>query len=442
MMSIFILPHEVLRAIFSFLPPYDRVRFTENGIQHDLAQLLILKTVSRRFRTLFYDLGFWHDDNSDFSRLLTPNYCTELQSVRFFWQLYNDENLAQCFSRKPGWTFSTLASLVVLIPEIPLFYHNARRIALMLDDEVHRSAAIRLLAHCHHITTLSLKLKSSNHNEHYLFDLSSIAQAFPVLESLTLTDLCPYEESLDDINLECLAIRGYGGLWDTPSFIPFNSARTLVKLSIVGFQHFDFDEENPLDSLPNLRDLELMPFADGFPKVLITTKIKLLHFTTEIAVAEPTLEEVSEVFSSPCFRRLQKLTLNQTGESGSTAEDWIYNEEIVILITRHLRTLRTLELLMTMDRAWCSSFADLSNLKTLTWHIRKDEEGRPLCMDGSDLEEGTPIYLDRGDWVELRAKTVEKFQRAFANFEQKPRIIIDLNCPFDDKYYGSAFGQL
>jgi len=100
-MSIFILPNDVLRAIFSFLPPYDRVEFTDNvGMKHDVSQILILRSVSRRFRVLFYDLPFWHDDNSDFSRLLHWRV-NQSQSVRFFDQLYGDNPLFSVSLTRP-----------------------------------------------------------------------------------------------------------------------------------------------------------------------------------------------------------------------------------------------------------------------------------------------------------------------------------------------------
>ena len=199
-----------------------------------------------------------------------------------------------------------------------------------------------------------------------------------------LIELCEYEESLNDTNLKGLAISNRDGLWDSSSLIPFKSARTLLKLHIIDFQYFEFDEENSLDSLPNLTDLELVPLVDGFLKFWITTKMKLLHFTTEIALADPSAEEVSEIFSSSCFRQLQSLTLNHADVSSYSDEYWRYNEASLTLITRHLRTLDTLELYMAMDISWCSSFVNLFNLKTLTWGIREDLKGRPISMDGSD----------------------------------------------------------
>ena len=166
MSSILILPNEILREIFSLLPPYDRVRFTDDDDEeHDLAQILVLRSVSRRFRALYYGLDFWYNDNSDFSKLLPSNDDKQLQPVRFFSQLYGDENFARRFSRKPGWIFSSLESLIVLIATVPRFRHSARRIVLMLDEEDDTAAAIRALKQCHHVTELALQVESEEHKQ-------------------------------------------------------------------------------------------------------------------------------------------------------------------------------------------------------------------------------------------------------------------------------------
>ena len=77
-----------------------------------------------------------------------------------------------------------------------------------------------------------------------------------------------------------------------------------------------------------------------------------------------------------------------------------------------------------MDISWCSSFVHLVNLKSLRWGIQKDFE-----------DESSETSVEEFNWEELRVKAVKEFQRIFANFEQKPRVIVDFNCRFDEKYY-------
>ena len=312
-MSISILPNEVLREIFSFLPPYDRVEFTDTeGIKHGLAQILILRSVSRRFRTVFYDLEFWYDDDSDFSKLLPWNV-NRTQSVRFFKHLYEDRNFAPCFSNKAGWTFSSLRSLLSLTTKVPQFRQNARRVALILEKEEDRDAAIRALNSCHHITELSLLVETERYVDYYSpFNLSSVARSFPYLESLTLTGIRHSKGSLNNTNLKCLVIRMRNwptGPYVVSSLIPFNSARTLTKLSLVLYFDIDFRGVNPFDSLVNLTDLELFPLKHELWKPLITAKFNLLHFSTEIHTNSPLSEVVSVIFSSPCFKRLQSFNI-------------------------------------------------------------------------------------------------------------------------------------
>ena len=258
MSSILILPNEILREIFSLLSPDSRVCFVDDGGKHDLAQIFILRSVSRRFRTIYYDLDFWYNDKSDFSELLPSNGNQQLQSLRFFSQLYGDENLAPRFSRKAEWTFSSLENVVALIAAVPLFRHNARRIKLMLDEDA--TEAIRALAQCHHVTELTLQDVSAE----YPFNLSSVAHAFPFLESLTLTWLDEHDGSLNDTNLKSLVIRSYDWAIINSSLIPFKSARTLVRLCIIDAGYTEFHGMNPFDSLVNLTDLELVPAAGTF----------------------------------------------------------------------------------------------------------------------------------------------------------------------------------
>ena len=265
---------------------------------------------------------------------------------------------------------------------------------------------------------------------HRPFNLSSIAHAFPFLESLTLDGLYAYEGSLNDTNLKSLVIRISDESAVNSSLVPFKSARTLVRLCIINAGYTPFRGTNPFDSLVNLTDLELVPPVDDFWQLLSTTKIKLLHFTIDIA-SQYSIKEVLTMFSSPCFQQLQSLTLNRAKTCIIHRTYRRNSEEIITAITRHLRSLRTIELYTAIEISWCSSFVHLINLKSLRCVIQKDSDDEPSLTS-----------VEGCDWEEFRAKAMKEFQRIFANFEQKPHVTIDFNCQFDDKYYFSEISQL
>lgn len=84
MSSILTLPNETLHMICSLLPPCDRVRFcTDDRVEHDQPQIIILRWVSRRFRAISCDLDFWYEDDFDFSMLLPSNDSEELLTIRY-----------------------------------------------------------------------------------------------------------------------------------------------------------------------------------------------------------------------------------------------------------------------------------------------------------------------------------------------------------------------
>jgi hypothetical protein len=312
---------------------------------------------------------------------------------------------------------------MLLVAALPLFRENARRIALILDEDKDRSAAIQVLAQCHHITELSLQVEPEDYPSSSRFNLSSVERAFPFLETLTLTGLCKYEGSLNYANLKCLVISMQEDCLFKSSLIPFQSARTLVTLILVETWYFDFRGNNPFDSLPNLTHLELVPFEETLQKHLITTKIKLLQFTTTIWLDDPSTENLTATFSSPCFQRLQSLTLNNENLLSHAAEYWKHSEEILTIITRHLRSLQTLEIYMALDMSWFSSLVHLTYLKTLRWGIAYKSE----------------LLLSP---VKSSAKAVEEFQKIFADFKQMPRFIIVFDHHFNSNYYYSELNRL
>lgn len=70
------LPNETLLLILSFLPvPPDNESFVRfhagNGIEIEIPQIVLLRGVSKRFRSLVLRLDFWYNENFRFKDLLT-----------------------------------------------------------------------------------------------------------------------------------------------------------------------------------------------------------------------------------------------------------------------------------------------------------------------------------------------------------------------------------
>ena len=198
--SILTLPNELLQNIFIELildceDPAAKVsydRFLNDG-SHPLhytfciLQLLILRRVCRRFRTVVNELYFWYDRTYDF--LIHPDHreydiFSRQDSIQFraedlkrakaardhhenrlLKSLSADPSLAQILGLRKSWTFRSLELLTTAINCVPGFCENVESIVLAnLDDADNIScsgltSAINTLAVCRRLASLSLMFR-------------------------------------------------------------------------------------------------------------------------------------------------------------------------------------------------------------------------------------------------------------------------------------------
>lgn len=431
---IFTLPNETLLNICSFLSPYDRVRFRANDdVEHNLPQILILRSISRRFRVISYYLFFWYEDDADFSDMMpsiSNKYWQLFREHHFFDALYADKYLINCLSKKTGWVFSSMENLLHVLAAVPSFRSSIRRLTLKLREETDTWPAIRVLALINCITELSLHVGPLEDplNDEVVFDLSCVAPSFPSLQTLIILGINAKKGVLRDRNLRRLVVHACytGGEFISP-LLPLNSAQTLTSFCIVNvFDPFE-DWNQSLDLFTNLTDFEVVPISRVICKVLTQSKIILRRFAFRILPGYPSKELIVEMFSSRCFRNLQELTIN-CDIHGIMTPEWYFEYATIIVegITYHLQSVHTLALDMGMDISWCGFFTRMTNLKSLRWAIHEEDEGRVLFRHG----------LEDNNRENSLKKVIQKFEGIFENFEEKPSLFIDFNSWYFEKFYG------
>ena len=438
---IFALPNETLRTIFSLFHPCLRIDFvTDDGISYNTPQILVLRSVSRRFRAICNDLDFWYKDDFDFSSLL-PSYVfmtlPPSRILNFLRALFEDEMFASRFSHKAGWEFSSFENVLSVIATVPFFHRNVRRITLKLLEQVNMSTAIRVLVICHHVVTLSLQINPGyigNPQCIQSFDLSSIEHSFPLLENLKLSGLVKYEGYLKNAKLQNLSVYIPSVVGVTPylkqSLFPFNSAPTLTRLClVVSSSKSKLGEENPFDDLVNLTTLELVTLSKKLCNLLTTAKIKLHHFTVKIYMSEHKTKSLVAMFSSPSLQQLETLAMNYEPPDTEDSEGYMESSmKIIHSITSNIQSLRIFRVDMGMDISWCCLFVQMTNLQILRWAIQKEYRVERKDFPGQyDDVVIFPHVEGCTGWEDSRIKVVEEFQRIFANFEEKPHTVIEFS---------------
>ena len=427
---IFTLPNETLLHICSFLSPYDRVRFrADDGVEHNLPQILILRSISRRFRETSYRLSFWYQDDADFSSLV-PSTSSKYKRLfcehHFFMALYSDKNLANCLSKKTGWVFSSIEHLLYVIRAVPFFHSSIRRLTLKPPEQKDIWVAIRILALINRITELSLQVGPlESELDEVSFDLSCVAPSFPLVQSLTISGLEQHEGVLHDRHLRRLMIHAcYTGGDFSASLLPLNSAQSLTSFCIVNVTEPFVGPNQSLDLFTNLTDFEAVPLSDEVCLALTESKITLRRFGARIFTQDPTEEDIAVMFSSHCFRNLQDLTINCAIHGTVTPDLYLESATIVIqAITCHLQSVHTLAFDMGMDISWCALFISMKNLRSLRWAIQNDDRGKILFRHG---QQGN-------NQEDALKKVIQEFER---NFEEKPSLLFDFNPWYSEKFYG------
>src|SRR5947207_4598900 len=174
-LSVMSLPNELLRKIFSYLPP---VRVTSLFFPHlrsTRSTLLALRHTCRRFRAIVADSTFWCTDDGDGAARneLVPttdsHLTSERREERFLKALLDDPQIVECLESKNMWSFSYRRGLLAILQFVSLFRQNANFVTLYgmsypdFDPFAHEKPsfsihdAIDSLAFCHCISTFHIK---------------------------------------------------------------------------------------------------------------------------------------------------------------------------------------------------------------------------------------------------------------------------------------------
>jgi F-box-like len=412
------LPNETLHHIFSFLPDPSHVNsfvcYQENDEEYEVSQILVLRSVCRRFRTLAAELDFWYDIDFAFGELIpgldisTHLSWRNLQEERFLKVLFADAGLVNSLGRrKTDWKFQSIGSLKAVMQSVSLFRQNARVIYLEIlgeGDNWERvpsplNVAIKNLALCSGITTLNTNLAND-------IDLDEIANSFPSLETLSLDQNGSCRGSLQRLSrLRKLHVDDCdGNISDLSLYLPLNSAETLTELDLrcsnVGNPAFD---TSSLDAFINLKSLAIGPLCDGICDFIIRSQIQLDVFDATIVRRYLPIEKFVEMLRAQSLRNLKEFELsNWNDEISDRLAIKQYWFRIFDAFTSLLPSVEEVQLSAPLHLGICPLFARMVNLKLLNW----DGTTHPVfgCRRRDDPKEMVKRALDA----------------TFVNFREKP----------------------
>jgi hypothetical protein len=420
-------PNEILHKIISYtlISGEFRIKFKdENGNNHNVPQILVLRSVSRRFRAIGNEADIWYGESFDFGHLVSFNRWEgrkkEALEGDFFKTLLSDKSFVCCLERKSAWQFSSLEGLFAVLRDVSSFQQNARTIALH-DFKNGVSIALDRLRACDRITKISVTLLIEPS------DLNSIAESCPFLEELFLYELDEYygmmrqdaaltigslrmNWRLRTLALGFAADRADNILFRT-SLVPFNSAQTLTKLILQDCsQVFDSLTESVLSVFRNLKDLRLNPFPNGFRDILNRATFTLTTFKVDFL--DRNFAEVREILSSDRFRGLKHLSICDI-----YSDDDATKKNLIPFLVKQFQVLETLELGMEMALPLqCQLFTNMRRLCFLRVVIpyKLTHDGEAHVVEG-------PRESD-----ELRRRIVhDSFLEAFARIVIKPQICLE-----------------
>jgi hypothetical protein len=363
----------------------------DEGDSHGLPQILVLRTVSRQFRIVANEDGFWEAGDTDFASLLprgADDYSNNNQlrnldhEDMFFKALFDDKKFARRLNRKTEWTFSSFPNLFYAMRNVSHFSRNAERITLRMNAKT--EMAISELAVCQGIKTLCI-YGACNINS---FD--TIVKSCPGLDCLHLEDLGNYDTlgTIEHNSLQTLFISiRTNEPYAEPrlsKFLPINSAKTLTSLNITGFSMIPYPEtfydKTLLDSFINLSHLSIRYLNNELCDHLIHTNLRLRSLKAGILSKPFSIQpekKYLDLLKSSSLDRLELLALSVTGELRYDISESFRNMEayfkccapIVDVITTHQKSVKKLELNMAIDVSWLHCFPNMINLTSLHWFI-------------------------------------------------------------------------
>lgn len=405
---IFNLPNEVLREIISFIPGDHIFCYQTIDGETELAiQILVLMSVSRRFRMIALEADFWTSQMEDFNfDSLLPNRPLNhppesyedaqswLLATNRFKALIRNASISSRLGAKIRWTFSTFFLLDLAIVDIPHFRETVREITLDMTE----IKSLGQLSLCPSITKLTLSEQVE------CITLNQIHLSCPLLEELVV--LCRLNKcfgTLKDLsNLRSLTVHAQGPNLKHPTrFLPIRSSSTLTYLELVGFE-ISPEAKQPFSIFTSLTDLSLSPLTANFCDVIAELSTKLTSFSSEIPEVT-SLPKVIRMLSSESLRRLTTLKLHISPfacESANTYKQYSYS--VLQIITVALPSLEVFHTQMYIEEDGCQMFGQCRSLKKLSLLLGREE-----------------------DSIERTAQIIELIREGFDGLEEKPSISVD-----------------
>ena len=265
------IPNEILRLILSFVAgnvtePEDEVTLTSpSGTESYFQCIFAARWVSRRFRMITNELGFWHDDDFDIVDFLLLRDRRPRRQAQYISTLLRDDHLVACLNRKSSWAFRNLESFYEIVARIPDLPRNTRTVILEWFPEGIGFVIYRLATFTA-VTELRITFDLYNPAENVKLDLDALSESLPLLETLDFNNLQTYSGTLaESANLHtlCAQVSYSRGAIFSPSLLPINSAQRLKSLTIrMNSWHIHPITREHFDPFVNLADLRL-PFVSS-----------------------------------------------------------------------------------------------------------------------------------------------------------------------------------
>jgi F-box domain len=414
-------PNEVLHDIFSRLYDlsYDQsfVNYRSNGKEYEVSQMLVLRSVCRRFRAITSKLDFWHDADFRFTELIPPRkiYGDHLlpEDLSLFLEaLFSDADLVESLSeRKTDWVFESLQVLAAVLGSVPKFMENVRAIHLELLEPEYFMHPSRLSVAIGEISIGRPKLIELSTRLSNFVELDEIATAFPTLKSLTIAEAGEIFGSLQQLGqLRKLYISAWEEIGPDRPWLPLGSVATLTQLTLECGPEVDMPLFFDIDSLRafvNLKSLGLRPLTEALCDFLIGSQIQLHTFEIRLNQQHVRIPRFIDLLHAKCLHNLKELDISSFRDGrrshNATSQYWRLAFDAFTCL---LPSVEEVQLDAPLHRKWCPYFARMPNLKILNW-------------DGS----GNPTFgFGRGGGVKARME--EKLNATFANRLEKPEFAV------------------
>jgi len=431
------IPNEVLYHILNFLSYLNLdesiVEYQVNDKDYKVSQMIVLRSVCRRFRSMIPELDFWLDTYFDFFRLIPgwyelpadSSFSCHAQERQFLEVLFSDDELVESLGRrKTEWMFQSIEGLQIVMQKIPLFKQNARTISLEIvsDEDDSESEdrfatgtsatgtsldiAIDMLSACSRITTLCILLADS-------LNLTKIASSFPFLETLYCSETDHFHGTLQGLtHLQGLYMDTRGDVTTIP-WLPLQSTSTLRRLGLTCNPYMSFEsffDAPSLDLFTNLTSLAIRPLSTPVVGFLLRTHCHLETFEISLICHLTPIDTVISVFEAACLGDLKEFRISNLHESTSELDGpelrnvEYYWRLVFDAFTSMLSSVEEVELDdVPLHIECCAYFSRMSKLSFLSW------EGSPYPYFGIGTDENPSQKVEKA------------LEKAFSEFVEKPR---------------------